>query len=309
MATSGSVDFNPTALQIIKGALRAIRAIDPGKTPSNDEISDAMEALNMLLKQEQARGLQLWVKTEATLFLDKTTQKYSFPTAYCTSDTFADTTTSAAASSGASTIAVSSATNISASDFLSIELDSGSRQWTTVGSISGTTITLPTGTTLSGAVASGNEVIAFTNKVDRPLKILDARRIVSSVETPLEIDSRDEYFAIPTKSTTGTVNEIYYSPQLDTGDLYVWPTGNTATDRIGLTLQRPIDDIDATTDTIDIPVEWMRYLKYQLAVDIAPEYGTPTAIYNMVLVQANSAFEIVDGWDAEMTDVKFVVDL
>jgi len=305
VATSGSSNFNLTAVQIVKGALRAIRAIDPGQTPTADEISDGIESLNMMVKLWQATpGLSLWTKEEATLFIDKGTMSYTFPTAYAT-QSFADTTTSAAASSGASTISVTSATGITAADFLSIELDSGSRQWTTVGSISGTTVTLPTGTTLTGDVASGNEVIAFTSKIVKPLKIMDARRIVSSVETPFDVIDYHSYQSLPNKSQTGLINEASYLPKVSTGILYVWPTGNTATDRISFTWARPIEDFDAQADNPDLPPEWLEALKFNLAVRLAPEYGTPDRTFSKCAILAQNALDVVS-WDAEQTSVYFV---
>lgn len=304
MATSGSVNFTSTRDEIIKDALTLLRAIDPDEPVPPTKLVQSARFLNRLVKQLQTQGLHLWTDAEATLFMDKGTRIYTFPAAYAAaSEDYDDTTTAAAASSGDSTFTVSAAGNIAAADFLSIELDSGSRQWTTVNLISGTTITLPTGTTLDGDVAGGNEIIAFATKINRPLRILSARRRISGVDSPLALVSREEYVDLPNKSSTGLVNEIYYKPLTSTSELYLWPTGDTATDRLSFTYQRPIEDFDSTGDNPDLPVEWHDMLVTGLARMLAPAYGVVGGRYKIVQEQSIAAHRIVSGFDSETTSV------
>ena len=60
MAISGSVNFNPTRDDIIKASLRICGAIDAEETPTGAEISDASQALNIMIKSWQSRGIGLW---------------------------------------------------------------------------------------------------------------------------------------------------------------------------------------------------------------------------------------------------------
>lgn len=304
MSTSGSVDFTSTRDEIIKDALTLCRAIDPDETVPPEKVVQTSRFLNRMIKAMQAQGLNLWTQAEGILFIDKSTRLYTFPGANaCDPEDYDDTTTSAAAVSGASTIVVSAAGNIAVSDYLSIELDSGSRQWATVGSISGTTIMLPTGTTLDGDVASGNEIIAFTTKINRPLQILSARRTINTVDSPLEVVSRQEYTDLPNKSDTGLINEVYYKPLNTTGQLYVWPTGDGATNRLSFTYQRPIEDFDATSDNPDYPIEHHEMLVANLAYRLAPTYGVPSGIFNMIREQAQMTFAMASTFDSEFTSV------
>lgn len=66
------------------------------------------------------------------------------------------TTLSAGASKGATSIIVTSATGIYENESIGVTLDDGTVQWTLVGGVTGTTITLDEG--LDGAAASGNTV-------------------------------------------------------------------------------------------------------------------------------------------------------
>lgn len=307
MATSGSVDFTSTRDEIIKDALTLCRVIDPEEAVPAEKLVQADRFLNRMIKSFQAQGLHLWTEAEATLFMDKGTQIYTFPGAYATdTQDFDSTTTSAAAVSGASSISVTAAGNIASGDFISIELDSGSRQWTTVGGVSGTTVTLASGTTLTGDVASGQEVVAFTTKISRPLKIISARRSASSIDSPIEVVTREEYVDLPNKLGTGVVNEIYYKPKNTTGELYLWPTGDTATDRLGFTYQRYIEDFDAASNTPDFPGEWHEMLVSNLAFRIAPSYGVTGGQIAAIREQAILTYNLASSFDAEFGSVYFM---
>lgn len=60
MATSGSTDFNLTRNEIIKAALRKCRAYDQGSEPTQEAIAEGAEALNVMVKAWQGRGVFLW---------------------------------------------------------------------------------------------------------------------------------------------------------------------------------------------------------------------------------------------------------
>ena len=77
MATSNSTNFSVTRDDIIKGALRLCGALAVGETPSVDQVTEASEALNMLVKAWQADGMALWARGEYTLPLTLSTQSYN----------------------------------------------------------------------------------------------------------------------------------------------------------------------------------------------------------------------------------------
>jgi len=77
MATSNSTNFAVTRDDIIKGALRLCGALALGETPTTDQVTEAGEALNMLVKAWEADGMALWARTEYTLPLTLATQSYA----------------------------------------------------------------------------------------------------------------------------------------------------------------------------------------------------------------------------------------
>lgn len=68
MTTSGAVIFNPTITQVVYGALRMVGAYASGDNPRPEQISDAKEALDMMLKGWQMDGL-LWLKEDVYVAL------------------------------------------------------------------------------------------------------------------------------------------------------------------------------------------------------------------------------------------------
>jgi hypothetical protein len=80
MATSSSTNFAVTRDDIIKGALRLCGALGLGETPSADQVTEASESLNMLVKAWQADGMALWARGEYTLGLTLDAKSYTIGT-------------------------------------------------------------------------------------------------------------------------------------------------------------------------------------------------------------------------------------
>lgn len=309
MALSGTIDFTLTRNQLIKRALRLIGASPLGQTPSNEEIADAAEVLNIMIKAWSAEGIRLWKLTEARLFLDVSTKKYSLSSAatsaHCATS-YSSTTLSAAASNTDSTITVSSISGISSGDYIGVQTSSTDIHWTTVnGAPSGSTVTLTDA--MDADAANGNTVWFYTTKINRPLRIVDARRSnTSSIDTPIAVVSREEYFMLPSKDSTSNVNQIYYDPQLTTGYLYVWPISNTVNDFIDFTFADTIQDFDTLTDNPDFPVEWFEAIYYNLAVRLCPLYGVDSTEREQLKTEAAAMLQDAIGWDDDMQSIQIM---
>lgn len=77
MATSGTTTYNLTRDQIITGALRKVGAVAQGETPTAEQISEAAEALNVMVKAWEADGMPLWGLTEYTITLIAGQREYN----------------------------------------------------------------------------------------------------------------------------------------------------------------------------------------------------------------------------------------
>lgn len=317
MSTSGSSDFTRTRNQIISRAARQINAIRAGSTLKAQEVSDWSEALNAMVKRWQATGIHVWTTTEGTLFPQASQIRYglsSSSTDHATAS-YVATNLSAAVASGATTLAVDAITGIASGDNVGVVLSDGTLYWTTVnGAPASLTITLTAG--LTGAASDNAAVFAYTTKIVRPLKIVDARtyNISSALETPIsEYDgglmARRDYQNLPNKSQTGTITSAFYDPQLSTGYLYLWSPPATVTDLVKFTWHRPIQDFDSASDNPDLPQEWIDPLVFNLAMVMAPEYQVPMETFNMVASMAQTFLDAVGGYDREAESVTFGVDM
>ncbi len=272
MTLSGSYDFSMTRNELITAAWRMLGFRDP-TTPFPDEIVHINRNLNMMLKSWQNQNVGLWLTRTLYLFPAHETASYSLSSsgANCTT-AIIETVIKTSAIAGATTITVDSISGIASLMIIGIELDDGTRQWTTVsGSPSGSVVTL--GAALTDAAAIGNTVKVYTTKAQRPLKIIDAFwHDASGNDRPLQVANNDDYTAIPNKDTVSTPLIVYYDPQITTGVLYVWPKPDTVNGVIVMSAVYPIQDMDAATDNIEIPAEWFQAVMYGLAVEIAPQY-------------------------------------
>ncbi len=309
MATSGSTDFNMTATELVRSAMRTLGVIGIGTVPTDQELDDGLESLNMMLKSWQTDGLHLWLHTEAALFLVAGQAQYSLPGSNVAKlSNLTETTLSADVAVSATTITVASATGISDTNTIGIVTDSNTIHWTTVsGAPSGSTVTLASG--MPAAASSGKKVWVYSDTIERPNRITDMRRrnvaeTASPIDTPVtQLLGRKDYFMLPNKTDTGVPVQSYYDPQTNVGELYIWPAPTSVDDHLRFTYSRPLQDIDSLTNTMDFPTEWLKAIKYNLAVDIAPEYGLRP--FPEVIAQATNSLEALRAWDRELQPIQF----
>jgi hypothetical protein len=212
MATSGSTDYQATRDSLITGALRLVGGVAQGETPTSSQISEAAEALNMMIKAWIADGMPLWAIKKHNFALTSGTNNYTIGTSQ--------------------------------------------------------TINTP-----------------------KPLKIIQAflRNTTSSVDTPMEIVTKQEYWDLGNKSSTGLPIQLMYDPNIMYGTIYLFPTPDSVAQtgyQVHIIYQRPFEDFDASTDTPDFPQEWTEAIKYGLAVRLAGEYGMPVQDRRQLIQEA-----------------------
>lgn len=97
--------------------------------------------------------------------------------------------------------------------------------------------------------------------------------------TDLTMDrlSRDEYLAIPNKSTESRPTQYFLDRQI-TPNLKVWPTPENSTDVIVYDVLTRIEDADAMVNTVEVPFRFYPCLAaglaYYLSIKRAPERVT-----------------------------------
>lgn len=305
-----TIDFNQTANEIINDALIICGAIEEGESPDAAGTAYALRQLNRMVKSWTVDHVHLWKQDEGVLFLAKGQSLYQIGTGgdHVTTDGDAVKTELAAdvAASGTS-LTVDSITGIAANDNIGIVLDDLTIHWDTVsGAPSGTTVTLTTG--LASAASTDAHVYAYTNKIDRPLRVLSVRRrSEDGNDVPITMTARSTYFDTPNKTNEGLPVQVYYDPQLIRGEMYIWPTPNSANDRIIFTCTLPIHDFDTTADNPDLPQEWLDALTWGLAKKLAPTYGTPPDLRVEIRQEASLLYEGIRNTDVEPIPMQFEI--
>jgi hypothetical protein len=308
MATSSSTNFLQTRNEIISDALRLIGKLGVGDSLDANDADFCSSMLNKMIKAWQGQGIHLWREQEGTLFLRDGVSEYTLSSTSTdqAGDNVVETTLSAAEAVAQTVLSVTSTTGISVSDNVGIELDDGTRQWTTVSSVGASTITVADA--LTGAAASGNTVFAYTNQTGKPMQVTSARlRNADGTDIVLTILGRKEFMEIANKTTEGTPVQAYISFLATSAQVYLWPVPNDINERVKFSYVRAVQDFDSGSDDPDFPSEWLEALTFNLAIRIAPAYGIQIKSQNPDLYDlAVSSLLNMQLWNGEESSVRIV---
>jgi len=131
-----------------------------------------------------------------------------------------------------------------------------------------------------------------------PFEILDMRINRGGNDLPMNRLSREDYYALPNKTTSGYPTQFYYDRQRSSGMLYLWPTPDVSLGTLKFTYRRTIMDVDSGANDFDVPPEWMEALVFGLAKRLVGAYsmaGKPEAA--RVEQEAERTYLVVKGFD------------
>lgn len=111
----------------------------------------------------------------------------------------------------------------------------------------------------------------------RPQKIEDINfQQVSgntTVELPIEIINQDQWADLSVKTITSNLpTKLWVQDTFPYSTLWFWPIPTT-TNNVIIWSWKPLTDITSLTTTIALPPGYNKALRYNLAVELAPEYG------------------------------------
>lgn len=305
MTTSLSTNYTQTRNEIIADSLTLLGVYGQGDTVTTNDYNFCSNILNKMVKAWEGQGIHLWTQVEGAVFLTADQQSYSLintATDVAGDDVVFTLLTADGSGTG---LTVTSTVGMTALDNIGIKLDDNTIQWTTISAV-GSTTTLTLNASLSSTASSGNNVFVFTNRIDRPLDIISMRfRNYSGNERPIEVRGREDFFNMPNKDISGKANIFYYAPAVSTSRLYVWPTADDVGDCLRISYSRRIQDFDTSSDTPDLPQEWLEAITYNLAVRVAPSYGISTQRLNpdISVIAAYSLAEM-QSWDSEAGSIQ-----
>jgi len=320
LTTGGTAVYTQSAIQIIKGALRSDLVINEEETPSGDMLESSMDTLNAMAKGWQANGIHVWCEEEGILFLNQGQNSYQLsvtsPDHATLYDTYVQNSLAVTALAGATTLSLQSAAGISNGDTIGVQLDAGTNFWTTVSAP-------PSGDNVAIANALPSQASAlavtfdYTLELGRPLRLYTGRRFTyeGQLEVPMITLSRTDWANLPNKQNQGVITQYFFDAgtgnnvySTETARAYFWPTPDSDAYGFRYTAQRPIQDFVTLANIPDFPAEWLAALRWNLALELAPEWGTPADhVDRQIRPLAEKWLSIVSQWDREPQSVLFGV--
>lgn len=151
-------------------------------------------------------------------------------------------------------------------------------------------------------VIQAPELVAGTATYDCPVGTVAILEMVvrrNGSDIPLFPMARDEYLAIPNKTTQGLPNRFYFDRQSATPTLTFWNVPENTTDQIIYYRMRRLQDSGAGMNTADIPYRWQEALVAGLAAKLSEKY-TPDRESAMML-KADLKYKAATTEDRERT--------
>lgn len=331
MALSNSKDYTNTftAASIVALALRRLGVLDPDETIDATEEANALVTLNLMVKEWAAYGIDNWLRQAGVVWITDPGERSTYtlgPSGSPAAFSWYETELAADAASGATSItvaAIDSTHSVNGAN-IGVKLDDGSIDFTTISGSPTTTITLTA--SLDSAASSGNRVYIYntSSQIARPCKLLWAAVATADTtntsiastglfeqETELKIIGRTEYERLNQKRQVGVPNQVHYEQSLTNGTLHLWPTGTTGKDYDKIYFVSNIypDDFDATSNNAQFPPEWHNALAWNLAAEMAAEYGLPESEQRRLWSIANGKLGTLLDYDVENASVLFGRDV
>jgi len=151
-----------------------------------------------------------------------------------------------------------------------------------------------------GGTATESDAVTL---IVRPIKIVDVRHKIGTIETPITKLSISEYNELTNKDSESQPSQYAYDPQLDNSRLYVWPVADSATQSLIFKYQKPVDDFTDGADTATMPIDWHHCFCLGLAYHIAPKRQVPLSEQAALKARYDEALRDID--DFEETSIFF----
>lgn len=123
------------------------------------------------------------------------------------------------------------------------------------------------GGTASYTIGSGG-----TFNTTRPLSIDQAFITSGSLTYEIAVNDASQYALISDKQIQAMPSDVYYDGNYPLSTMIFWPVPDSAY-TLNLYSKKPLNNFTAATDVVNLPQGYERAIIYNLAVEIAPEYG------------------------------------
>jgi len=259
-----------TPLDIIKGAMRSIGALESGETPDSASANDAFDLLNDMLASWSNNRMMVHYTTEVVFPLGTNQYQYTIGSggqigAVFTGSTSGFTLTVTALTSGALAIGqtVTGAGIAAGTKITAFLTGAGGQGANALG-----TYTLNTSQTVGS--------IAMTGSYERPLRINSAFVRVSNLDYQVACISLEDYEQIGLKTLGGPwPRALYYQPAEKLGNITVWPVPSSG--EMHVFCDTILGSFNTLSDFVQLPQGYNIAMRYSLSELLVPEYGGASA--------------------------------
>lgn len=151
---------------------------------------------------------------------------------------------------------------------------------------------------------------------DKPMKLIQAWlrnvSVTPNNDIPLQVISQHNYNEFGSKFSTGTPNSIYMNVGRDSSTISVYDTPDaTAASlyQIHILTQRQLYDMPTSSTNFDFPTEWLYALGWNLAAEIAIDFGVDANRLQYIEGKAQKYLTEVEDYDTEYNSVFFTPDM
>lgn len=112
-----------------------------------------------------------------------------------------------------------------------------------------------------------------TFNTSRPITIKTAVVRSGNIDYDLKIITPEQYQSIALKSTASPIPEyLVYDNVYPLGTIKLYPVASAGS-TLTMLSNKPLSNLSALTTAVTLAPGWKRALKYNLAIELAPEYG------------------------------------
>lgn len=294
MTTSNSFDFSVNRNQIIKKALQILGVLPEGQEPNDTQYVDASVTVNLIAKSYLSEGLLEWNRKVFVLFPEQGKAKYilnnNHGNRWTTEDDLVYSNLDTSAVGGSVSILLSEEVSspfvietpeIVTGSNIGVKLDNGVFHWTTVNTVlSQQNFVLED--PLPSGVSQGNRVYLHNKIANVPHNIVNiSRRTSSDNDIQLLQHAVRDYQWLSSKTHQGTPSAYALQGSSDKVELYLWPTPRVE-ERIYILGNKGFDDLDDSGDTLPMSNEVFLAFVWEVAANLAFEYGTAFQVISMI---------------------------
>jgi hypothetical protein len=150
---------------------------------------------------------------------------------------------------------------------------------------------------------------------DKPMRLMQAWlrnvSVTPSNDIPLQVISQQQYNLFGSKFSTGTSNSVYMQVGRDNSTLYTYLTPDTTAStlyQMHLLIQRGIQDAGVASNNVDFPAEWLYSLGWNLAAELATDFGVDTERLTYIETKAGMFKMEAEDFDVEYNSITLAPD-